>query len=182
WETQSMMYNWQGSVWVNSSKYDYTYDGSGNEILDVFSLAAGPSWIAMEADTSKWSGGKNTEIVHNHMIPPSVTRTQFTYDGNGNMTVDLGQNWSGSAWVNSDRAVYVYQAALAVSCGDVDASGSVDIADVVYLIAYIFSGGAAPNPLAAGDVDCSGEINIADIVYLINYIFRGGAAPCNACP
>jgi hypothetical protein len=108
-EIQSIMYSWQASAWETTSKYDYTYDGSGNEILSLYSMAAGPSWVAMEADTSKWSGGKNTEIVHNHLVPPSVFRSQFTYDGNGNETVDLGQDWSGSEWVNSDRAVYVYQ-------------------------------------------------------------------------
>jgi hypothetical protein len=108
-EIQSIMYSWQASAWVTTSKYDYTYDGSGNEILSVYSMAAGPSWVPMEADTSKWSSGKNTEIVHNHLVPPSVFRSQFTYDGNGNRTIDLGQDWSGSEWVNTDRAVYVYQ-------------------------------------------------------------------------
>jgi hypothetical protein len=108
-ETQSIMYLWQGGVWAASSKYDYSYDGSGDEILSVYSMATGPTWLAMEADTSKWSSGKNTEIVHNHLVPPSVFRSQFTYDSNGNRTIDLGQDWSGSAWVNSDRAVYVYQ-------------------------------------------------------------------------
>jgi hypothetical protein len=108
-EIQSIMYSWQTSAWVATSKYDYTYDGSGNEILALYSLAAGPVWTPMEADTSKWSGGNNTERVHNHMIPPSVFRSQYTYDGNGNKTVDLGQDLSGSEWVNTDRAVYVYQ-------------------------------------------------------------------------
>ncbi|MCX6832463.1 MAG: T9SS type A sorting domain-containing protein [candidate division Zixibacteria bacterium] len=109
-ETQSIMHSWQGGAWVAASKYDYSYDGSGNEILDVYSIAAGSLWIAYDADTSKWSGGKNTEIVHNHMLPsPSVFRSQFTYDGNGNRTVDLGQDLSGSEWINSDRGVFVYQ-------------------------------------------------------------------------
>jgi hypothetical protein len=62
--------------------------------------------------------------------------------------------------------------------GDADGSRDITIADVVYLISYIFSGGPAPNPLAAGDADCSGDINIADAVYLIAYIFSGGPAPC----
>jgi len=61
--------------------------------------------------------------------------------------------------------------------GDADGSGEVDIDDVVYLIAYIFSGGPAPDPLEAGDADCSGEIDIDDVVYLIAYIFSGGPAP-----
>lgn len=70
-------------------------------------------------------------------------------------------------------------AALAYVCGDADASGSVDIDDVVYLIAYIFSGGPAPSPLASGDADCSGGMDIDDVVYIIAYIFSGGNSPCD---
>ncbi|MCX6832251.1 MAG: thrombospondin type 3 repeat-containing protein [candidate division Zixibacteria bacterium] len=66
-------------------------------------------------------------------------------------------------------------------CGDADGSRAVDISDAVYLIAYIFSGGAAPNPLPAGDADCGSNIDISDAVYLIAYIFSGGPAPCAAC-
>jgi hypothetical protein len=66
-------------------------------------------------------------------------------------------------------------------CGDADANGFVNISDAVYLIAYIFSGGPAPNPLDAGDADCNGFVNISDAVYLINYIFASGPAPCAAC-
>ena len=64
-------------------------------------------------------------------------------------------------------------------CGDVDGTGAVDIDDVVYLIAYIFSGGPAPSPLESADADCSGGIDIDDVVYLIAYIFSGGSAPCD---
>jgi hypothetical protein len=64
-------------------------------------------------------------------------------------------------------------------CGDADASGAVDIDDVVYLIAYIFSGGPEPVSYESGDADCSGDVDIDDVVYLINYIFSGGNAPCD---
>ena len=62
-------------------------------------------------------------------------------------------------------------------CGDVNSSSALDIDDVVYLIAYIFSGGSAPDPLVAGDVNCSGSVDIDDVVYLISYIFSGGNPP-----
>jgi hypothetical protein len=65
-----------------------------------------------------------------------------------------------------------------MALGDADGNGTVNISDVVFLINYIFAGGAAPNPLAAGDANCSGGINISDAVYLIQYIFGGGPAPC----
>ncbi len=62
--------------------------------------------------------------------------------------------------------------------GDADASGAIDISDAVWLISYIFTGGTAPNPIAAGDANCDGFVDISDAVYLIAYIFSGGAAPC----
>jgi hypothetical protein len=69
-------------------------------------------------------------------------------------------------------------------CGDANNDGSKDISDVVYLIAYIFSGGAAPGecntPNGLGDADGSGAVDISDVVYVIAYIFSGGLAP--HCP
>ena len=67
-------------------------------------------------------------------------------------------------------------------CGDADGSEGIDIDDVVYLLAYIFADGPAPDPLEAGDTDCSGEIDIDDAVYLIAYIFIDGPEPCVDCP
>jgi hypothetical protein len=61
--------------------------------------------------------------------------------------------------------------------GDVNGSGNVNISDAVFLIAYIFSGGSPPVPLARGDVNCSGGVNISDAVFLISFIFSGGDAP-----
>jgi hypothetical protein len=66
-------------------------------------------------------------------------------------------------------------------CGDGNADVTVDISDVVYLIAYIFSGGSAPSPLLAGDANCDGTVDISDVVYLIAYIFSGGLTPCAEC-
>jgi hypothetical protein len=67
-----------------------------------------------------------------------------------------------------------------VLCGDADGSHDVDIADVVYLVCYIFSGCDTP-PLKGADADCDSEVTIADAVYLVNYIFSNGAAPCAVC-
>ncbi len=63
--------------------------------------------------------------------------------------------------------------------GDANGSGMITISDAVFLINFIFSGGASPDPVEAGDANCSGLITISDVVYLINYIFSGGAAPCD---
>ena len=73
----------------------------------------------------------------------------------------------------------IIQVALESLCGDTDASGGVDIDDVVYLIAYVFQGGPEPIPVESGNADCEGVIDIDDIVYLIDYLFLGGDPPCD---
>jgi hypothetical protein len=62
-------------------------------------------------------------------------------------------------------------------CADANADGDINIADLVYLINYLFRFQAPPNPLQAGEVNCDGEINIADLVYLILYLYKGGEQP-----
>jgi hypothetical protein len=64
-----------------------------------------------------------------------------------------------------------------INYGDADGNGIVNISDAVFLIAYIFGGGDAPNPELAGDADCNGIVNISDAVFLIAYIFGGGDPP-----
>ncbi len=66
-------------------------------------------------------------------------------------------------------------------CGDVDASGGVDISDAIAIIQYIFSAGYVGHIPAQADVNCDGSPDISDVVYLISYIFGGGPAPCAGC-
>jgi hypothetical protein len=67
------------------------------------------------------------------------------------------------------------------SCGDANGDAVINISDAVYLIAYIFAGGAAPGDcgyaFGKGDANGDGVVNISDAVYLIAYIFAGGAVP-----
>jgi hypothetical protein len=66
--------------------------------------------------------------------------------------------------------------------GDADGSYEVDIDDVVYLVAYIFSDGPAPVTAEAGDANCREGTDIDDVVYLIAFIFSNGPAPCALIP
>jgi hypothetical protein len=79
-----------------------------------------------------------------------------------------------------DLAFAIYGMDCPAMIGDANNSGFIDIDDVVYLINYIFGGGAVPVPyaVASGDADCSCFVDIDDVVYLINYIFGGGPPPC----
>ncbi len=69
--------------------------------------------------------------------------------------------------------------------GDIDHSGvaPVDIADLVYLVDYMFNQGPVPECFDEGYIDGSGvePIDIADLVYLVDYMFNGGPEP-PPCP
>lgn len=90
-------------------------------------------------------------------------------------------NWL-LCWTSLWQADYLNTAppAPACLCGDANGTGSINISDAVFVINYIFAGGAAPNPTCLGDANGTGSINISDAVYIINFIFGGGPAP--VCP
>ena len=60
--------------------------------------------------------------------------------------------------------------------GDCDGSCSIDIADLVCLVSYMFQSGPDPHYYHAMDVAASGAVDIADLVKLVNWMFSGGAS------
>ncbi len=80
----------------------------------------------------------------------------------------------------------IFIGAFGVGCdccvhrGDIDrsgGSGAVDIADLVYLVNFMFRGGPAPPCPEEADVDAVGGADIGDLVYLVNYMFQSGPPP-----
>jgi len=66
---------------------------------------------------------------------------------------------------------------ISFMCGDANGDSLIDIADVVFLINYLFRGDSAPFPYVAGDVTCDGLIDVTDVVFLINYLYKEGPTP-----
>ena len=75
------------------------------------------------------------------------------------------------SWFGIGRAPQEYMA------GDANGDEAIDVADVVYIVNFLYKGEAAPSPYLAGDANCDGEVDLADVVYLINYLYRGGDPP-----
>ncbi|MGB2989377.1 MAG: S8 family serine peptidase, partial [Candidatus Zixiibacteriota bacterium] len=89
-------------------------------------------------------------------------------------------NELGHGRINAYEAVLLAGQSAYVA-GDASGDGVVDVADVVFLINYLYRSGAAPDPLAAGDPSDDCVVDVADIVYLINYLYRSGPAPNPGC-
>ena len=61
--------------------------------------------------------------------------------------------------------------------GDPNNDHKISVSDVVYLVSYLFKGGALPRQYFSGDVNCDNVVNIEDAIYLIKYLFKSGIPP-----
>ena len=68
-------------------------------------------------------------------------------------------------------------ACCCVARGNADGDGGINVADLTYLVDYLFFSGPVPPCPEEGNVDAEGDINVADLTYLVDYIFFSGPAP-----
>jgi hypothetical protein len=80
-------------------------------------------------------------------------------DINGDGSVDISD---AVAFIETLKA----QGTLLYLPGDANADGTVNKADITYLIDYIFNSGKAPSPLARADLNGDGRVDISDVVML----------------
>ncbi|MEW5702208.1 MAG: hypothetical protein AB1792_08270 [Candidatus Zixiibacteriota bacterium] len=70
--------------------------------------------------------------------------------------------------------------------GDLNASGYIDVFDVVLLIDATFRNGTPPVqdpfcPDNRGDFNCDGTLTVNDVVWAVNVAFRNSDVPCDPC-
>jgi hypothetical protein len=66
--------------------------------------------------------------------------------------------------------------------GDSNTDGSLDIADSIHTLNYLFTGGPLPPSLDAADTNNDGQVDISDPTYALNFLFVGGPAPPSPYP
>jgi hypothetical protein len=66
--------------------------------------------------------------------------------------------------------------------GDVDYSGSVNVADITYLVNYLFRGGNEPFVPDVAQMNGQGGVNVVDVTYIVDYLFRNGPPPVGGEP
>jgi len=77
------------------------------------------------------------------------------------------------ALVLASNYTYVY--------GDANDDEIVDLADIIFLLNYLFKGGSSPDPLSAGDANGDCQVSLADVLYILNYLYRLGTPPVRGC-
>ena len=119
-------------------------------------LNTGNDWLQYSYDLSFIPPGTSVRVRFSF-----TSDDEYTYDGEGFYIDDVRVGPKTSTWFP----------------GDVNGDQVVDLADIVFLINYLFKAGPAPDPLERGDLNHDGEITLADIVYLINYLYKEGPPP-----
>jgi len=88
--------------------------------------------------------------------------------------IETGKSYElGHGRINCYRAL-VMASGYTYVYGDANGDGNVTVADLVYLLNYLFRMGTPPDPLSAGDPNADCVITVGDVVYLTNYLFRMG--------
>lgn len=64
---------------------------------------------------------------------------------------------------------------------DGDPGDNVNVADLAYLVDYLFGGGFPPPCPEEGDINGDGSINVVDVTDMVDYLFYGGQSPA-PCP
>ena len=96
-------------------------------------------------------------------------------DGSADMVV--GAIWNDAGGELAGRA-YVYSLdSCCTTPGDANGDEKVNIADVDFIISWLFSGGLSPSCFAESSANGDDKLNIADVTFLIARIFAGGTAP-----
>ena len=81
--------------------------------------------------------------------------------------------------VSNGEAVWFHNTTYVwVQAGDMDGVPGLNVADLTYIVSFLFTGGPEPIPYNAGNVDCDDDISVSDLTYLVAYLFSGGPEPC----
>lgn len=165
---------------------DLTYNGS----IDAFVAKVNPTGSALKY--CGYVGGGFTEwaaaIAVDHQGAAYITGEVGSDETVGFPILigpDLTYNGNVDAWVA--KIVAANTGSCCLLRGDINHDGvGPDIADLVYMVNYMFNGGPLPpceDPVGSSyfpecDVNADGAApDIADLVYLVNYMFNGGPAP-----
>lgn len=165
-----------------------SHDKNGPLIMDIVSNNADPdNWI-VELISPEGDIGPIVQV----MVDPQECLTWVTlrawridpsHEGPTEVVV---HSFSDEHGMMGEAVVLIDPNVMSGCCvirGDADDDGTgPDIADLVFLVTYMFQSGEEPACLEATDIDGSGSgPDVADLVHLVTYMFQGGPPPAE-CP
>jgi hypothetical protein len=160
-----------GTLIPHSFPHDPTvHNDEGNVSHDIYtadtaSISPGGDWwlpdYAINGDPGYWSSNFYAQNVPDEFI-------------------DVTAPWDGVSeiFTEVEYAIEISPWEYPPDCGDCNGDGTVNIADAVCMVNYLFIPGSPPPVnMVKSDVNHDGAVNIADVIYLINWLFLNGPPP-----
>jgi len=140
-------------------------------------------FFELSADSGQtWVGLFSTRFSLNNWWP--LTRSLSTYQSWPQpllfrvRAVDSGDESTIEVGIDAFAITGTY---LDPQAGDMNSDFTVNSADIIYLVNFVFKGGPAPVLPATGDVNGSCTITSGDIIHIVNFVFKAGAPPQPPC-
>ncbi len=144
--------------WVNPDLGSFTVNGSlaaTGEIIGYYPGLTAPI-VKLTFDLSDFAAMYNIGLMWD-----CETRS-YTVEGTDD----------GGAIATGDDFTYCGHTA-----GDLNLDGQIDIADLVFMVEFMFADGPPPEVLLTADIDGNGAVDISDLVAFVDYMFNGGEPP-----
>lgn len=193
-EASDAQYSWETSNFHNGDYKIFVRvsDRAGNQTIDSQTVTVA-NYFVLDGDVTFPDGNPDLDNVAIEVLSSGQTDStsatgefSFTDVGGGTQTIRFSRagyiSVDTTIMMNSSQYLMAFLLPDIFVAGDADYNSSVNVGDAVYIVNFIFNGGAAPVPYAAGDVNGDELVNIGDAVYLINYIFKGGPPPVEKLP
>jgi hypothetical protein len=144
---------------------------------NIWYSANGPAGPWVSIDSGLAAGNISVGAIHSYewTVPAGINTT-------------LGRIWvlgdaGGLVYDDTSDADFTIMSPCPIETpGDVNLSGLLTSADIIYMVIHVFKGGPIPEPCEAnGDVNCSGSNTSGDIISMVSHIFKGGTPPCDIC-
>ena len=165
----------------------YTQDQAENDWTDQLTLAAADSGVSGAGVI--WTSDDALVDATGNPIPAYNTAIASTNTSGGNTVV---QSWEIGGYGGDQSALSLAYADFIAGGGgtggpqfkrgDTNQDGGFNIADEVFLLAALFSGGTPCACADSCDQNDDGGVNIADAIYGLAALFSGGPAPADPGP
>ena len=176
----------QGLDMSANTDVPYTQDQADNDWTDQLTVANADAGLSGAG--SLWLSDDALVDATGAPIPPYITAIAGTANVGGNTVV---QSWEIGGYGGDQTALALAYAEFiegggstgpTFKRGDTNQDGGFNIADEVFLLAALFSGGAPCDCADSCDQNDDGGVNIADAIFGLAALFSGGPAPSDPGP
>ena len=121
-------------------------------------------WIEFSVAASGFVDGEERQLSFIDGLGPSQVVNQIIIDG-----AIMGPARDGATLTFLEQPIFLR--------GDCNGDDSVNLADVIFGLTYLFAGGVPPQCMKACDTDDTGNVNLTDEIYFLNTLFVPGSPP-----